>query len=155
MLDIHVGLSGYTEIDFDTKRVRTAIRKEAGEVRKISRRLIARRAVSGPGEYSGRNTGLQQRSIKVRMARRSGGKGGLWAAVGPVKTDGMKNFYPAILVAGVTGKPRRKDHKEQQKNGIWRIAPRKDYMPDALKTREAAIRANLRDALIDSLKARK
>ncbi|GEM_PF-6982921 len=154
-LDVHVALSGYSEIDFDGKRVRSAIRKEAGEVRKNARRLIARKAVSNPGEYPGKMTGLMQRAIKVLMARRRGGSGGLWAAIGPVKVEGMSDFYPAILAAGVTGKPRTKGHKTQAKNGIWRIAPRKSPMPDALKAREAATRVALRDAMIDALVARK
>jgi len=154
-LDIHVTIDGFKEIDFDSKVVRKAIRHSAGKVRAYARRLIARRAISAAGEFPGKDTGTMQKAIVVRMARPRGGRGGLWATVQPIKTADMKNFYPAILVAGVKGGPRDKSHRTKPGNGSWRIAPRENFMIEALAKNEVYIREQLQDSLYNSLVARK
>lgn len=154
-MEVNCKLVGFNRIDFDRRKVRAWIRKAAGEVRKEARALVARRGNSAGGEYPGKQHGLLQRSIRVRLARMSD-QGGLWGWVGPVKVAGMKDFYPAILVRGVTGRPRTKGHKKQAAPapGKWRIEPRGNYMQDALEKRQAGLRTQARDALRDALKAR-
>lgn len=154
-MDVNVKLAGFNRIDFDRKKVRAWIRKAAGEVRKEARLMVSRRGTSARGEYPGKQRGLLQRSIRVRLARMSD-QGGLWAWVGPTKIAGMKDFYPAILVRGVTGRQRTKGHKKQAAptSGKYRIDPRGNYMEEALKRRQSGLRNQARDALRDALKAR-
>ena len=148
-LIVHEAISGHSRIDFDKKLVRKAMRKFGAEIRKDARRRVARRAVSGSGEYPGRDSGELWRSIRVRVS-----KPGFLVRISPEKTAAMKQFYPAYLHYGVTGRPRRKDHREQSKDGKWRIAPRGNYMTDALQDRSDTIRAGLRNMLMDALKPR-
>lgn len=155
-MEVNVKLVGFNRIDFDRRKVRAWIRKAAGEVRKEARGLVARRGTSNGSEYPGKQHGLLQRSIRVRLARVSE-QGGLWGWVGPVKIAGMKDFYPAILVHGVKkGRPRLKSHKKHTEvsTAKWRIEPRGNYMQDALEKRQAGLRTQARDALRDALKGR-
>lgn len=148
-LIVHETITGHSRIDFDKKLVRKAMRKFGADIRKDARRRVARRAVSGSGDYPGRATGELWRSIKVRVS-----KPGFLVRISPEKTAAMKEFYPAFLHYGVTGRPRRKDHKEQPKDGKWRVAPRGNYMTDSLQARSDTIRAGLRSMLMDALKPR-
>lgn len=150
MLEVNQTITGHSRIDFDKVKIRRAMRKIGAEVRKEARRLVARRAISVPGQYPGRGTGALMRSIKARVS-----KPGFLVRIAPDKTSDMgKDFYPAFLWFGVTGNARRKDHRAQPKNGAWRIAPRENYMIDALESRRESVRSTLRDALMDSLKPR-
>lgn len=148
-LEVNETITGHSRIDFDKKLVRRAMVRFGADIRKDARRRVARRAVSGAGEYPGRSTGELFRSIKSKVS-----KSGFLVRVWPTKTDAMKEFYPAFLHYGVTGRPRRKDHREQSKDGKWRIAPRGNYMTDALQDRSDTIRAGLRNMLMDALKPR-
>lgn len=133
-IDVDVGLEGYSRIDFDKKKVRKALRREGGEIRKIARKKIARKALSSPGEYPGRATGATQRSIKVKV-----GSGGYWVKVMPYRTSEMGQwFYPAYLYYGTPT-----------------VGKRDNYMADSLEERETPARAAITEALKDSLVPRK
>jgi hypothetical protein len=131
-LEINVGILGHGRIDFDRRPIRKAILKESREVRKIMRRLLARRAISVPGEYPGKTTGDVQRSISAKSKAR-----GFVGVVEPRRTPRMnkRKFYPSILTYGVEG----------------RIAPRQNPAVTALDMRRAAIQSALRAALEQSL----
>lgn len=148
-LPLSVTLAGHSRIDFDRRPVRRAMRKVGAEVRKDARRMVARRAISAAGQYPGRNSGALYRSIKARVSR-----SGFMVVVRPEKTPQMDEFYPAYLWYGVTGRARRKDHRAQPKDGRWRIAPRRNYMTDALDARRGSVQETLRATLLDSLKPR-
>lgn len=145
---VRVEISGTSTIDFDMRIVRKGLFEAANITRQEARRLVARRAISGAGEYPGLQTGRLMRSIKTFAW------GKTWVAVGPTKTSSMKDFYPAILNYGVTGNKRRKDHRAQVKGGKWRIAPRRNYMVDALHRKRLAVRNVLMSAMMDALKPR-
>lgn len=149
MLSESVTIAGHSRIDFDKVQVRRAMRKIGAKVRKDARRLVSRRAVSEADEYPGKRTGELARSIKSKVSRP-----GFLVAVRPDKTTRMDAFYPAFLGYGVTGAARRKDHRAQVKNGRWRIAPRKNYMIDALDDNRAWIQTVLKEALQGALKPR-
>jgi hypothetical protein len=145
-LVIHETINGHSRIDFDKKQVRKAMRKFGAEIRKDARRRVSRKAISAPGDYPGRDSGNLFRSITSLVS-----KSGFMVRISPEKTAGMKEFYPAFLHYGVTGKSRRKDHREQPKEGKWRIAPRANYMTAALEARKDSIRTGLRNMLQDAL----
>lgn len=130
--EVNAKLEGFGRIDFDRSKIRKALRKEGREVRKIARRLVARRAISGAGQYPGRQSGALMRSIKEHVSRP-----GFMVVIRPTKTAEMgKDFYPAFLQYGI----RR-----------HRIAPRGNYMTDALEARKNNARAALKAALQDAL----
>lgn len=128
-------LVGHSMIDFDRSKIRKILNQEGGEIRKAARRLVARRAISSPGELPGKASGALMRSIKVY---KRGSRGG-WVKVGPTKTPEMSAFYPAFLFYG------------SSKTGL---APRVNYMMLALDQRRDSARAKIRAALPDALKPR-
>jgi hypothetical protein len=140
-VEVHVGWTGHSRIDFDKKKIRKVMRARGRDIQKEARRLVARRAVSEPGEYPGRDTGTLWRSIKSKVSR-----SGFLVRIAPQKTPEMgKDFYPAFLWYGV----RRKGGAE---GSGWRIEARANYMTEALDRRrevsQTTIKAALQDALI-------
>jgi hypothetical protein len=136
MFDLDVKITGFTRIDFDKKKIRKVLRKEGALVRKIARGLIMRRAISKPGEYPGRKKGATLRSIKAKVS-----KSGFLVRIAPQKTAEMgKDFYPAYLFYGSVPN---------------NLAPRKNYMTEALDRRREGARAAILNGLKDSFKARK
>lgn len=146
-LETNVKIEGFTRLDFDKKKVRKSMGVLGRDVQKAARRLVSRRAVSSAGEYPGRQTGRLQRSIKYKVSRP-----GFLVRIAPFKTAEMgKDFYPAYLYYGVTGHARREDHKAQPKNGSWQVAPRGNFMTDALESRSANARQVLMKTLQEAL----
>lgn len=129
---LDVGLAGHKTIDYDRRALRRALVAGAGRVRKAARRLVARQAVSAPGQFPGRASGALQQTIGV-VSR--GSKGG-WVRIGPKTFKDGQFFYPAVLYYGSA-----KRH----------IAKRANYMSAALQTEAPAIRAQVRAALRDCL----
>lgn len=149
-VEVHVGWTGHSRIDFDKKKIRKVMRARGRDVQKEARRLVARRAISQAGDYPGRDSGVLWRSIKAKVSR-----SGFLVRIAPQKTAEMgKDFYPAYLWYGVRrGATRSKNHGRQADTGTgWRIEPRKNYMTEALSRRrevsENAIKNALKDALI-------
>lgn len=152
-LETNVTLDGFSRIDFDAKQVRKGMRQIGADVRKHARRLIARRAISGAGEYPGRQSGTLMRAIKAKVSR-----SGFMVMIRPYKTDEMgKHFYPAYLHYGVRryrSAALAKRHKKQPE-GPYRLAPRRNFMTDALEARRDNARNVLRGVLQDALIPRK
>jgi len=155
----------HRNIDFDQRKVRKTITKEAREVRKVARRLVSRRAVSKAGEFPGRQSGELMNSIKVTTSKKY-----MFAMIMPRKTANMEVFYPEILVRGSKRRPgklaegegkgrsnrrargdRVKAMEERSKSGAYIIEPRANYMEAALDSRRAGARAAIQQALQDSL----
>ena len=130
-LQLEVGLEFHKVIDYDRKKMRAALVRGAGALRKEARRLLSRRAVSRPGEVPGRASGMLWRAIGVVS---KGSKGG-WLKVGPKSIRGRK-FYPAFLFYG------------SKKTGL---EPRGNYMEEALQNKAASVRAEAREALRGAL----
>lgn len=151
-LETNVTIDGFDRIDFDRSKVRKSMGKLGRDVQKEARRLIARRAISGAGEYPGKQSGKLWRAVKYKVSR-----SGFMVVIRPEKTDEMEYFYPASLHYGI----RRyrvaaiaKRHGKQPE-GPYRLAPRKNFMTDALTRRDQNVRSVLRGALQDSLIPRK
>lgn len=151
-LETKVFWEGHTHLDFDKRQIRKAMRKIGADVRKEGRRMVARKAVSAPGEDPGRQTGRLMKSIKYKVSRP-----GLLVRIAPEKTEGMKEFYPAFLGYGVRRSrdaKAAKSHKKQPE-GPYKLAPRANYMETALENRKQQARETLANALLDALIARK
>lgn len=166
-LEIQVGLDYHKTIDYDRKKMRAALVRGAGTVRKEARRLVNRRTVSKPGESPGRKTGGLWRAIGV-VSR--GTKGG-WVKIGP-KTISNRVFYPAFLFHGVkrqerigrlapgegvgASNRRRRGARAaleaaRRASNSYRLAPRANYMELALQSKRDVVRAEAREALKGAL----
>lgn len=138
---------GHSHLDFDRRQIRKAMRAIGADIRKDARKRVARRAISSADEAPGKRTGALQRAIRYRVSRP-----GLLVKVGPEKTQEMgADFYPAFLNYGVR---RGKGGAASEASG-WRLAPRANYMEDALEARKANARQVLSDSLARALVARK
>ena len=167
----HVDVEGHRKIDFDRRLVRKALMKSGREIRKEARRLVARQAVSKPGENPGKRRGYLQRAIDLVTPY---SKVGFWVKVEPT-TRGIKKsgriYYPAVLFYGVRGRRigrleqgkglgksnRRKRGGraaalEQRRQGPFTLEPRDNYMVQALDRKREGVRAELRSALQLALK---
>lgn len=151
-LETNVTIDGFSRIDFDRRKVRKSMGVIGRDVQKEARRLIARRAISGADEYPGRRTGRLWRAVKYHVSR-----SGFMVKIQPDKTGEMKDYYPAYLYYGVR-KMRSlalaKRHKKQPE-GPYRLAPRANFMTDALDNRSQNTRSVLRNTLQDALIPRK
>lgn len=123
-------------IDFRKFHVRKAMGQIGRMVQFRARRLVARRAISDPDGYPGIDSGQLLRSIGYAVSR-----SGFLVIVQPKKTAGMREFYPAFLYYGAEGRSRGGD-----------LAPRKNYMIDAMNIKRDYIQRELFQALSRSIK---
>lgn len=126
MAQSEIRLQGHSEFDFDLDSVKTVIRGEGREVAKIARRLISRNAVSGAGEFAGKQSGFMRRSLKTRLLSK-----GL-AIVITHKMPAGAVKYPFLLVHGI------------DKNNVKPLA---DHIAEAMKRRKSQTTQALRSAL--------
>lgn len=170
VVDVGVNWRDQRRIDFDKKKVRKTILAEAREVRKLARRMVARRAISSPGEFPGKDSGLLQKSIKVFPGR----KGAMFAVIRPHMISGMEVFYPGILNRGSKrhlgalaagegkGKSNRRarqgrvaDLAARSASGSYLIQPRANYMEEAMTQRRTAARAAISNAVQNAVTVQK
>jgi hypothetical protein len=131
-MEIKIRVKGFKGIDFDKRELKAAIRKGGAVVQKEARRLVARRAISGAGDFPGYDSGAMSRSIKVKV-----GSGGGYAVVMPFRTTEMgKDFYPPYLIYGTS-------------RGLKK---RKDFMQQALINKQAQIRLAIRLSIFRAIK---
>lgn len=155
-------------LDFDHKPVNSAILKEARAVRRVARRLVARKAISNAGEFPGKKTGALMRSIKIKSNKKF-----LFATIRPEKTAEMIDFYPAMLFQGTKrrlqklkeGEGRGVSNRRRRGNRVLALAERAssstfiiekrgNYMIEALSQRRYAAREAIASVVKASLIAR-
>lgn len=148
--EINTTIDGFSRVDFDKKPVKKAMRSIGQKVQTDARRLVARKAISGAGEYPGKATGTLQKSTKFKLS-----KPGFLVTIAPRPGAGTVKageFYPGILYYGVRrGAVRRKDKKKQTGDGAWRIAPRGNHVVDAAENRRAWAQSVIAEALQSAL----
>lgn len=147
---VHVeGFDQFHRDAFDKRKVRAAFRKAGQLVRQRAQLNLA--LSGGGGNYPRTQTGALRDSINARVSR-----SGFMVKVMPDKTADMAEYYPAYLhygvkqgsrVKGTGGKRRRRGERQEllsaRKTGAWRIAPRANYIADALEDENARVRAVL------------
>ncbi|MBA6065703.1 hypothetical protein [Pseudomonas mosselii] len=164
-VDGYLHVEGYEAFDrqaFNMRKVRAGMRK-VGQL--ITGRAQMNLALArGRINYPTNRTGELLDSIKYRVSR-----AGFLVRISPTMTQGMEAFYPAYLHYGVrlgsrvkgrgAGQGRRARGERQalvaaraQKG--WRIAPRDNYMTDALTDSRAEVQrilaATFASALLDN-----
>lgn len=147
---LHIsGFDQFDKLDFDKREIRKSMVKVGRLIQKTARKKVAG-GPSAAGDYPGKGSGRLQRSIKSRVSR-----SGFMVKVAPDKVDGMTGFYPAYLWYGVRrGVRRGKGHRARQAVGSWRVAPRANYMVDALAERQSDVKTLLGDGLARGLHIR-
>lgn len=146
---------------FDKKKIRAGMRKAGRLVMQRAQMNLA--LARGAEGYPVNRTGATLESVSFRVS-----KSGFLVRVAPKKTSAMKEYYPAYLYYGVkrgarlsrlkagekhTGKRRRDGIRlrEARRNNDWLIAPRDNYMADALQDSNSEVQAILSAAFAAAL----
>ena len=138
-LAAHLHIEGFESFQrdaFNRRRVRAAMR-QAG-------RLVEHRArmnltlAGGTGNYPRRRTGVLRDSIQTKVSRP-----GFLVRVMPQRIAGMKDYYPAYLHYGTRGSGRGRKAT---------IAPRGNYVADALEDEAGRVKAVLSAGFAAALK---
>ena len=138
-LAAHLHIEGFESFQrdaFNRRRVRAAMR-QAG-------RLVEHRArmnltlAGGAGNYPRRRTGVLRDSIQTKVSRP-----GFLVRVMPQRIAGMKDYYPAYLHYGTRGSGRGRKAT---------IAPRGNYVADALEDEAGRVKAVLSAGFAAALK---
>lgn len=156
----HVDVQQPAEMRFNRARVRRAFVTIGQRHMRDARRLVMRRARSAPGENPGYQTGRLARSIGYMVPRASKKRAGFMTRIAPNQRNGKGNrmisgdFYPAFLFFGVRGgaKRRRSHHRGASGGSGWRLAPRNNFMVEALEKNRSWTRYFLARELRKSLK---
>lgn len=163
-IESYLHFEGYDSLPrdiFDKKKIRAGMRK-AGRL--VMQRAQMNLALARDDEgYPVNRTGATLHSISFRVS-----KSGFLVRVAPKKTSAMKEYYPAYLFYGVkrgarlsrlkagekhTAKRRREGIRlrEARRNNDWLIAPRDNYMADALQDSNSEVQAILSAAFAAAL----
>lgn len=163
-IESYLHFEGYDSLPrdiFDKKKIRAGMRK-AGRL--VMQRAQMNLALARDDEgYPVNRTGATLNSISFRVS-----KSGFLVRVAPKKTSAMKEYYPAYLYYGVkrgarlsrlkagekhTGKRRRDGIRlrEARRTNDWLIAPRDNYMADALQDSNSEVQAILSAAFAAAL----
>lgn len=158
---LHIeGWDSFEQSVFDRRRVRAGFRK-AGRIVAAEAEMAIRLARGAEG-YPINRTGALVKSIKAKVSR-----AGFLVKIAPMRTEEMgAHYYPAYLHYGVragakvgalaAGKGRGTSNRRaagarqaaiaQRRASGWRIAPRENYMVNALEDAGPRVRAVLQKA---------
>lgn len=160
-VDGYLHVEGFDQFDrqaFNKQQIRAGMRKVGKLV--VGKAQMNLALGGGRDGYPVNRTGATLESINYKVSR-----AGFLVRIAPAKTERMEAFYPAYLHYGVKqgsrvrglGNGRRRARGQRQAllaarnaNG-WRIAPRDNYMTDALADSRAQVQAILRDAFSRAL----
>lgn len=163
-IESYLHFEGYDSLSrdiFDKKKIRAGMRKAGRLVMQRAQMNLA--LARGAEGYPVNRTGATLESVSFRVS-----KSGFLVRVAPKKTSAMKEYYPAYLYYGVkrgarlsrlkagekhTAKRRREGIRlrEARRNNDWLIAPRDNYMADALQDSNSEIQAILSAAFAAAL----
>lgn len=159
---LHVDIQQPWRLVFDRRQVRRAFAVIGQHHMTVARTLISSRDSSKPGENPGFRTGLLSKSIGYYVPNATANRPGFMVKISPNQKRGkgktasiIGDFYPAFLSYGVRrGAKRRKGHHKGASGGSgWRIAPRNNFMVEALDKLTPWTRYVLTKALRHSLRA--
>nr|WP_203525607.1 hypothetical protein [Crenobacter caeni] len=144
---MHIGgFDQFDQIDFDKRKVRYGFRKAGQIVTARAQMLLA--LGKGRDGYPNNRTGALLHAINYKVSR-----AGFLVKIMPDMPAGAKDYYPAYLHYGVRrGAVRRKDRRAQAKTGPWRIAPRDNYITDALQDSAGKVESTLSRAMARALR---
>lgn len=158
------GFDAFMQDAFDKKQIRAGMRKVGRLVMQKAQMNLA--LARGKDNYPVSRTGATLDSINFKVSR-----AGFLVRVAPRKTGAMKAYYPAYLHYGVKkgarvkalppGLGRGKSNRRAagaraaafaaRAAAGWRIAPRANYMADALQDSNSQVQSILAKAFADAL----
>ncbi|MCE4058453.1 hypothetical protein [Pseudomonas sp. Au-Pse12] len=151
------GFEAFERDAFDKRQVRAGMRKAGLLVLQRAQMNLA--LGKGQAGYPVNRTGATLHSINAKVSR-----SGFLVRVAPSKSKDMAAFYPAYLHYGVRNGPRIKGRggkrrargerqalREARRQSGWRIAPRDNYMSDALQDSRADVQRVLQAAFAAAL----
>lgn len=149
---IYVDFEGNTRIDFDRRKVRKAFKTIGIGIQQDARDRVSSRRGSKPGQDPGWNSGKLYNSIGYFVPSQTKNRPGFMVKISPNQRKGKgmtpfskgEEYYPADLFFGVRRGAKRvcdengkRSHKKGAAGGSgWRIAPRGNYMTEALKDKK-------------------
>lgn len=160
---VHVDFKLASKPNLDRKIIRKTLGEVGRKTQATARALVSKEQTSKAGEYPGYRSGRLSRSIGYKLPTATKRRPGLMVIVMP-NVKGGRNmekltgpYYPAFLRYGVRrGAKRGKSHKAGASGGSsWRIAPRDNFMTDALKRESPWVRQQIAKALVKSIKVEK
>ena len=158
------GFDSFQRDAFDKRKIRAGMRKAGLLVtQRAQMNLVLGKDQDG---YPINRTGETVHSISFKVSR-----SGFLVRIAPTKTAGMEEFYPAYLHYGVKqgrrpgklapGKGKGKSNRRakgararlvaERAAGEWRIAPRNNYMADALQDSAPRVQSILSAAFAAAL----
>lgn len=169
---VHVDFPGAQTLQFKRPVVRRAFAKIGKEIQKTSRDRVSSHRGSKPGQDPGWESGNMYKSIGFYVPRATSKRPGFMVAISPNQKRGRgmtplqikegphsSGFYPAYLQFGVRrgakaqikkgkgGKDVRVKKKGASGGSGWRMAPRANFMTEALKDRKGWAERTLFNAL--------
>lgn len=159
---LHIDFQQPSHLVFDRKMVRRAFVAIGQEHLRKSRQLISSRNGSAAGKNPGFRSGLLTQSIGYYVPNASKRRPGFMVRIAPNQKRGkgrtasiIGDYYPSFLLYGVRrGAKRGKSHKRGGSGGNgWRIAPRNNFMTEALGNLSPWTRYVLTQVLRRALKA--
>ena len=150
--NVHVDFKLTEVAELDRKKVRKTFVKIGRKIQATSRALVGKKLVSKNGEYPGYQSGKLSRSIGYKVPRPTSRRPGLMVIVMPNVKGGnnmeklMGPYYPAFLFYGV-----KRNAKHGSGGTPWRIAPRGNFMIDALNKESSWSKYTLAKELVKSM----
>lgn len=142
-LDCYLHVEGFDdlvkELDFDKAVVRRGMLRAGRVISRRAQELVNQTTPSKPGQYPAKKTGLLQKSIKAKVKR-----SGFLVIAAPYRLPEQKDYYPAFLMYGVKNKANAAK--------TWRIAPRHNFMQQALADKAAEVSQIVSHALNQACK---
>lgn len=115
---------GFKFFDFQPKVIKAGLRDIGKEVSKETKKALAKKAVSHPGEFPGMQSGTLRKAVGYKVSR-SGRS--VWITTR--KTAAMKVFYPAFVIWGHRGPGTdSKSQQSKKRKGAKVAAPRANYV---------------------------
>ncbi|MDK9356712.1 hypothetical protein [Lelliottia wanjuensis] len=165
---VHVDFEGDTRIDFDRRKVRKAFAQIGQAIQQDARDRVSSRRGSLPGQDPGWESGKLYKSIGYFVPSMTKNRPGFMVKISPNQRKGKamtpfatgEEYYPADLFYGVRRGARRvydehgkRSHKKGAAGGSgWRIAPRANFMTEALKSKKYWTEKILFNALRSAVK---
>lgn len=162
---LHIdGFDNWQRDAFDKRRIRAGMRRAGIIVTGAAQLGVA--LARGAGNYPVSRTGRLVQSIHYRVSR-----AGFLVKIAPRKLDTMRDYYPAYLHYGVKagarvgrlaagaglGKSNRRAKgarvaaQAARSASGWRIAPRDNYIADALQDKRSRVQDVLRQSFAAAL----
>ena len=140
---------GFKFWDFDKKVIKAGLRDIGKSITKETKKALAKKAVSHPGEFPGMDSGTLRKAVGYKVSR-SGHS--VWVTTR--KTDKMKEFYPAFVIYGHRGPKSDSDSQHGKKRSGKKVAlPRANYVVEIAQKYASSFEERMARAFEEGIKS--